>query len=262
MRLRLGSLALVVFLTATQFVAAAPAAMATGHAAPTESAAPSEATITCFPHDLTHDLWFEDTWGAWRSGGRSHEGTDIMSPKGTPIRAIADGVVHTMGATSRSGYYIVLVHDDGLMSYYIHLDNDTPGTDDGLGGPAAAFAPGLRQGSLVRAGDVIGYVGDSGNAEWTPPHTHFELHVNGQPVNPHPYLLDAYERRSAIASAAVELAVSPAHELDHASDGTMLSELLGSTGEQCPADAADNIIEHHLSQPAGESVQLARVVAR
>ncbi|NIS30601.1 MAG: M23 family metallopeptidase [Actinobacteria bacterium] len=255
-------MAATLFVLTTPAATAAQSATPSDGAAPGESAAPSEVTITCFPHDLTHDLWFEDTWGAWRSGGRSHEGTDILSPKGTPVRAIADGVVHTMGATSRSGYYILLVHDDGLMSYYIHLDNDTPGTDDGLGGGAAAFAPGLRQGSLVRAGDVIGYVGDSGNAEWTPPHTHFELHVDGQPVNPYPYLLDAYERRSAIASAAVEIAVSPAHELDHVGDGTMLSELIRSTSEQCPADAADNIIEHHLSEPAGEGVELARVVAR
>ena len=76
----------------------------------------------------------------------------------------------------------------------MHLDNDSPGTDDGSGGAAAAYAEGLEVGDRVVPGQVIGYVGDSGNAEWTGSHLHFELHVGGGPVNPYDAVLEAEER--------------------------------------------------------------------
>lgn len=78
---------------------------------------------------------------------------------------------------------IVVRHDDDWESWYIHLDNDTPGTDDGEG---RGIAEGLEPGVRVTAGQVIGYVGDSGNAESTPAHVHFELRTpDGVPVNPY-----------------------------------------------------------------------------
>ena len=79
-----------------------------------------------------------------------------------------------------------LRHDDGYESWYIHLNNDTPGTDDGLGW---GFAPGIEQGVHVRAGQLIAYVGDSGNAESSGSHLHFELHnPDGDVVNPFTHL--------------------------------------------------------------------------
>ena len=69
--------------------------------------------------------------------------------------------------------------DDGNDYFYIHLNNDTPGTDDGKGGVQYAYAPGLTNGTRVHRGDVIGYVGDSGNAEDTVSHLHFEIHLGG-----------------------------------------------------------------------------------
>lgn len=132
------------------------------------------------------DSAYGDTWGAPRSGGRTHKGTDIFAPKGTPVVAAAPGIVVRIAVGERAGRYIVLEHYDGWRTYYLHLDNDTPGTDDGLGGAPAA---GIVVGARVEAGRVLDYVGDSGNAEETPPHLHFELHPPGNgAINPYPHL--------------------------------------------------------------------------
>jgi murein DD-endopeptidase MepM/ murein hydrolase activator NlpD len=138
---------------------------------------------------------FTNDWGSARSGGRGHQGTDIFSPKLSPVLAVADGFVERIKDGDRSGYYVLLRHAGGWESYYMHLNNDTPGTDDGRGGLDFAVAPGIEDGEFVPAGTVIGYAGDSGNAEWASPHTHFELHRDGRPVNPYPYLAAAWERQ-------------------------------------------------------------------
>ena len=75
---------------------------------------------------------YSDTWGAPRSEGRTHKGADIFADKGTHVVAAADGTVTRMAVGERAGRYIVVEHLDGWRSYYLHLDNDTPGTDDGL----------------------------------------------------------------------------------------------------------------------------------
>lgn len=146
--------------------------------------------LAAFPNQ-SDDVEFFDSWGARRPGGRRHQGIDIHSPKGTPVVAVADGFVIAMKWHRDSGFYIKIAHADGWVSAYVHLNNDTPGTDDGNGGESAAFAPGVGIGSFVRAGDLIGYVGDSGNAEGTIPHTHFALERDGSKINPHPLLVEA-----------------------------------------------------------------------
>ena len=133
---------------------------------------------------------FVDSWGNARSGGRRHIGTDIMADKLVPVVATADGVIDWVHDGDRKNCCALgLLHDDGWESWYIHMNNDTPGTDDGR---AWGFAPGIEKGTRVTAGQLIGWVGDSGNAEGTDPHIHFELHrPNGTPVNPYQPLLDA-----------------------------------------------------------------------
>ena len=130
--------------------------------------------------------WYTDTWGAARSGGRTHEGTDIVAAKMTPVVAAASG---TVGWVSGNCCAMELVHDDGYRSRYIHLNNDSPGTDDGHGW---GFAPGIESGVRVEAGQLIGYVGDSGNAEETVSHLHFELRdPSGTAFNSYASLLAA-----------------------------------------------------------------------
>mgnify|MGYP001818753849 CR=1 FL=1 len=145
-----------------------------------------------FPQDAEATT-FANTWGAPRSGGRRHQGTDLMAPKLTPVYAIADGVVSRLHHSRLGGYGMWVDHGGGVTSVYIHLNNDTPGTDDGRGYPEWTYAPGVEVGTEVEAGQFIAWVGDSGNAEGAAPHTHFEIHISGAKVNPYPYLRPAWE---------------------------------------------------------------------
>jgi hypothetical protein len=82
------------------------------------------------------------------------------------------------------GNYVSLKDDEGWQYVYIHINNDTPGTDDGANRFEEAFAPGLKVGERVRAGELIAFLGDSGNAETTGPHLHFEIRTpDGVAVN-------------------------------------------------------------------------------
>jgi hypothetical protein len=133
---------------------------------------------------------YSDTFGDPRGGGRTHEGVDIMAAKMIPVVAAASGTVGWMHDEQGGECCAMqLIHDDGYSSWYIHLNNDTPGTDDGQGW---GFAPGITTGVHVAAGQLIGYVGDSGNAEAAPPHLHFELRdPGGVAFDPYPSLLAA-----------------------------------------------------------------------
>jgi hypothetical protein len=151
---------------------------------PAGAALADEVYPIVFPVDGPHH--YTDTFGVSRGGDRTHEGIDIIAAKMTPVVAAADG---TVGWVSDQCCAMELVHDDGYRSRYIHLNNDTPGTDDGLGW---GFAPGIESGTRVEARQLIGYVGDSGNAEATSPHLHFELrYSSGVAFNPYESLLVA-----------------------------------------------------------------------
>ncbi len=152
---------------------------------------------------------FTDTFNDGRSGGRSHEGIDIMSAKMVPVVAAVDGRVRWMTEEEASyGWMVVLEDNDGYQYHYIHLNNDTPGTDDGNGGRQHAIAYGIERGVYVSKGQLIGWVGDSGNAEATAPHLHFEIHLpEDAAVNPYHTLLAA-ERPGAFRPADVREAVT------------------------------------------------------
>lgn len=119
-------------------------------------------------------------FGADRDGGsRLHAGIDMSVPRLTPILAAADGVVEDLGSDGCCA--MTLRHDDGWITRYVHLNNDRSGTDDGLG---VGIPPWITIGTPVLAGQVIGWVGDSTNAEDTVPHLHFELRMpDGTPID-------------------------------------------------------------------------------
>lgn len=132
---------------------------------------------------------FRDDFGAPRSGGRAHQGNDIFGPKMRPILATSNAVVTFMRSDSggTAGNMVTITDAEGWQYRYMHLNNDTPGTDDGSNHFSWAFAEGMRTGSRVLSGQLIGYVGDSGNAEGTAPHVHFEI------IRPDGTVLDPYE---------------------------------------------------------------------
>ena len=110
---------------------------------------------------------FGDTWGAPRSGGRRHEGVDMIGPIGVPILAVVDGVA-TARSAELGGLVLSLVGADGNRYFYGHLDH-------------------YGKLGAVQAGDVMAYMGQTGNARFSVPHLHFEIHPAGGPaVNPYP----------------------------------------------------------------------------
>jgi LysM repeat protein len=117
-------------------------------------------------------ITFMNDWGFPRSGGRFHEGNDLFAPRGRPaVAAVAGQVVQTVGQLG--GKQVKLFGDDGISYYYAHLDR---------------FGAAGR----VAAGDVVGFVGNTGNAAGTPTHVHFEVHPGGgAAVNPYPRLASA-----------------------------------------------------------------------
>ncbi|MEK9176796.1 MAG: peptidoglycan-binding protein [Patescibacteria group bacterium] len=136
---------------------------------------------------------FRDDYGEPRGDGtRAHQGIDIIAGKMTPVVATVDGVITFIAAPEASWGYSITIRDADNYSYrYLHMNNDTPGTDDGAGGEQHAYAPGLTRGSRVSRGQVIGWVGDSGNAESTVAHLHFEIRGPDGLINPYDSLYAA-----------------------------------------------------------------------
>ncbi|HWW60927.1 MAG TPA: M23 family metallopeptidase, partial [Thermoanaerobaculia bacterium] len=123
----------------------------------------------------TYDI--SDSWGNSRDGGkRKHRGIDIFAKRGTPIVAVTDGIVSYIGDQPKGGHCLWLTTESGASFYYAHLDR---------------WAPGLYEGMEVQSGDLLGYVGNTGNAVTTPPHLHFGVNQNDEMVNPYPILTRA-----------------------------------------------------------------------
>jgi hypothetical protein len=133
-----------------------------------------------------------DDFGAPRPQG-PHQGNDIMAPRKALAVAAEPGKVKFWTTSAAAGCMLYLYGDSGTRYLYIHLNNDLgPGNDNkGKCVAGVAYARGLKTGARVQAGQQVGYVGDSGDANGTP-HLHFEVHPNGGgAVSPYPYLQKA-----------------------------------------------------------------------
>jgi len=123
---------------------------------------------------LARPYSYVDTWGAARSSGRTHQGTDVMAPYGAQVYAYTAGVVSRESTSTNGGLQLYLQGDNGVEYFYAHLSR---------------YA--VPAGTRVRAGQLVAYNGQSGNAQYTAPHVHFEVHPGGPgstPVNPFAYV--------------------------------------------------------------------------
>jgi len=106
-------------------------------------------------------------------GSREHEGQDLIAPRGAFIASPTDAVVIRTGDGSSSGIYVYTMNPGGESFRYMHLD---------------AIADSVKEGTVLEAGDLIGYVGDSGNAKGGVAHLHFEIRDDGEAIDPYPRL--------------------------------------------------------------------------
>ncbi len=152
---------------------------------------------------------FGDTFGASRPDvkGGWHHGEDILAPLGAPLLAVAAGTVHTVGWNQIGGWRFWLRDEQGNEFYYAHL---------------SAYSPLAIEGRHVHAGDVIGFMGKSGDAEFGPPHLHFEIHPAALAalgydgvVAPYPFLV-AWRRAEDVSFAAGRTFVTDANGLPRA----------------------------------------------
>lgn len=117
-----------------------------------------------------------DTWGMARSAGRRHEGIDILAPRGTKVTSTTEGLVGSLQSNKLGGNVVWILGPAGTWHYYAHLKEHKRG---------------LHVGQYVHQGDVIGYVGNTGNARYTASHLHYGIYLAGRgkgAVNPYPYV--------------------------------------------------------------------------
>ena len=127
-------------------------------------------------------------FGDPRSGGRTHEGLDIMAPLGTPIASPTDAVVMRVGNGASSGLYVRTMNPGGESFVYMHL---------------SAYATNIKSGDVLKRGDILGFVGNTGNAAGGPTHLHFEIRKNGA-TDPFPRLTQVFtlqERMQSVIQA-------------------------------------------------------------
>ncbi|MBY0110558.1 M23 family metallopeptidase [Patescibacteria group bacterium] len=127
----------------------------------------------------------QDNFGDPRDGGaRTHEGLDIMAPRGAAVASPTEAVVTRTGEGSSSGIYVQTANPGGEIFNYYHLDE---------------IADGIKAGVELKVGDIIGYVGDTGNAKGTSPHLHFEIREGRTATDPLPRLTEEFPDKVRIA---------------------------------------------------------------
>lgn len=193
--------------------------------------------------EFAHLVHWSDTFGAPRGSGRSHIGVDIMGDKMIPLVAAADGEVTWLRHDDGRGNNLEITDADGWAYHYVHINNDTPGTDDGANDYDLAFAPGIERGAQVRAGQVVAYMGDSGNAESTASHLHFEIEApDGSAINP----------TASVDAAFAALGEPPTLELDQLEPWPSLDALQADVFDTLvgrpPTEAEVNQLAHAIEQ--------------
>ncbi|HEX6261259.1 MAG TPA: M23 family metallopeptidase [Actinomycetota bacterium] len=197
------------------------------------------------PFPVAGLAWWADDWHACRDGcTRLHEGLDIFAESGTPLVAAADGVVTQKGEGTLSGLHVEIEDAEGTQYFYAHL---------------SGWADGLLIGQRVRMGQVLGYVGNTGNAVNTPPHVHFEYQPNGVPQPPKP-VVDRWLRIAEARAADLVRQYAGEEPIDLVSLDTFrltrLFDLAGGGVDLSPGSARLLVLAG--LQPAASSLEVTR----
>jgi hypothetical protein len=164
-----------------------------GVAGASSAAVPKKGVVPTLIFPVAGAVTYTDDFGETRPGG-AHQGNDLMAAKKTPVVAVEPGKVKFWTTSAAAGCMLYLYGDSGTTYMYIHLNNDLTMRNDNNGKcvPGVSYARGLKDGAKVQAGQLVGYVGDSGDANGIASHLHFEVHPNGgAAVSPYPYLQSA-----------------------------------------------------------------------
>ena len=206
---------------------------------PTDVSAPLSPKGYVFP--VYGPSSFTDTYRAARAGVGWHHGEDIFAPLGAPLLAVADGTVFSVGWNDLGGYRLWLRDRQGNQFYYAHL---------------SAFSPLAVDGNEVKAGDVIGFIGNTGDAQTTPYHLHFEIHPVGLlplgydgVVNPFPYVA-AWRRLEDVTFAAGRGWAPPVPA--HATAPKPAAILLGSTDISSASGLDPRSLDRALTAPVSQ----------
>jgi hypothetical protein len=165
-------------------------------AAPATPKAPAAPVVSgsriIFP--VVGKVAYTNDFGAPRGSSR-HEGIDIMAPRRAIAVAAEPGKIRLWTTSGRAGCMLYLYGRSGTTYLYIHLNNDLTSGNDNTGKcvEGVAYAKGIKNDTKVVAGQPIGFVGNSGDADGGAPHLHFELHPKAVTANPYPYLRRAYK---------------------------------------------------------------------
>jgi hypothetical protein len=234
------------------------------------SAAPPKKIV--FP--VLAPVTYSDDFGAPRAGG-PHQGIDIMAPKRSLALAAEAGKVEFWTHSASAGCMLYLHGQSGTDYDYIHLNNDLTAGNDNRGKCVAgtAYAKGLKNGAKVAAGQPVGYVGDSGDANGIHAHLHFELHPGRKAaVDPYPWLQKAVhllfaaprgapvtlELRGSVAAVdeeTIQLKVSSVSALP------MRQKQSGLNRKLLVAVPADAVVQR-VSQPGSPGIPIKLLDAR
>jgi hypothetical protein len=164
-----------------------------GVAGAASAAVPKKGAVPVLIFPVAGTATYIDDFGQARAGG-THQGNDLMAAKKTPVVAVEAGTVKFWTTSANAGCMLYLHGDSGTTYMYIHLNNDLTMRNDNRGKcvPGVSYARWLKDGAKVSAGQMVGYVGDSGDANGIASHLHFEVHPGGgAAVSPYPYLQSA-----------------------------------------------------------------------
>jgi murein DD-endopeptidase MepM/ murein hydrolase activator NlpD len=211
---------------------------------------PPEATVQDHPGWMRSIVFpvlgpvaYANGWGDPRDGGaRRHEGTDIIGVGMQPLLAATDGRItqFRLEPKGRSGVAISIRDADGWRYNYFHANNDTPATDDGAADDGFRLAPGLELGDEVTAGQIIGYMGDSGNAENSVAHLHFEIRDAWGRAVPSFWSLRAAEARQACTIGIGPWSTPTLRpQPDAVTDADLIAQLVDNTADRIDSAAAE-----------------------